>query len=197
MADYLQAPLVAEPLRTLDCCLISDGAGAVVVTSAERAATLPGIAVEVAGAAVGSHPWTLTEMFTQSPDMLELGPSEAGRRAFAQAGISHADVDVLQVYDCFTLSVLLQLESLGFCERGKAAAWVENGRTAPGGQLPVNTDGGHLCNGYIPGITHLLEGVRQLRGERGAAQVEGAQVGVVTTFGGPDHATLVLKRIDR
>jgi acetyl-CoA acetyltransferase len=176
----------------LDCCLISDGAAAYIVTTAERAADLPNKPVAIAGVAAGSSPWTLTEMFTQSPDFLELGPGVVGQRAFQQAGISHADADFVQVYDCFTMSIILQLESLGFCARGEGAAFVEAGRTAPGGTLPVNTDGGHLCNGYIPGITHVVEAVRQLRGERQAGQVPGAEVGVVSTFAGPDHATLVL-----
>jgi acetyl-CoA acetyltransferase len=194
MADYLRAPRVAGLLRNLDCCLISDGACAYVVTTLDRARDLPNRPVVVAGVAAGSSPWTLTEMFTQSPRFLELGPGDAGRRALAQAGIGHDDVDFLQIYDCFTISIILQLESLGFCMPGEGAAFVANGRTAPGGALPVNTDGGHLSHAYIPGITHVLEGVRQIRGSREAAQVRDAAVGVVSTFAGPDHATVVLTR---
>ena len=192
MADYLQAPFVAGLLRNLDCCLITDGAAAYVVTTLERARDLRAPPAVVAGLAAGSNPWTLSEMFTQSPRFLDLGPGDAGRRAFAEAGMSHADIRFAQIYDCFSLSVILQLESLGFCQRGEGAAFVANGRTAPGGSFPVNTDGGHLCHAYIPGMTHVLEGVRQIRGERGAAQVAGAQIGVVSTFAGPDHATLIL-----
>jgi acetyl-CoA acetyltransferase len=194
MADYLKAPYVAEPLRNLDCCLITDGAAAYVVTTLDRARDLPQPPAIVAGVAAGSSPWTLTEMFTQSPDFLEIGPREAGARALAQAGVRHADLRFAQIYDCFTLSIILQLESLGFCARGEGAAFVAGGRTGPGGALPVNTDGGHLCHAYIPGMTHVIEGVRQIRGERGEAQVPDAQVGLVSTFAGPDHATLVLRR---
>jgi len=194
MADYLAAPMLVDPLRALDCCLISDGAGAFVVTTLERARDLPQPPVVVSGVAAGSHPWTLGEMFTQSPRFLDIGPGRAAQRAFGEAGIRHADVDFLQIYDCFTMSIILQLEGLGFCARGEGAPFVANGRTAPGGALPINTDGGHLSHGYIPGMTHLIEGVRQLRGTRGEAQVPGADVGVVSTFAGPDHATLVLAR---
>jgi len=194
MDDYLKSPVIAEPIRNLDCCLISDGAVAYVVTTLERARDLPHPPAVVAGVAAGSNPWTLTEMFTQSPRFLDIGPGDAARRAFAQAGITHADVDFAEVYDCFTISIVLQLEGLGFCGRGEGAAFVADGRTGPGGALPVNTDGGHLAYSYIPGITHVVEGVRQIRGVRGAAQIADAEVGVVSTFGGPDHATLVLTR---
>ncbi len=194
MRDYLDAPTLASPLKALDCCLISDGAGACVVTTVERARDLAKPPAVISGITVGSNPWTLTEMFTQGPEFLELGPGADGKAALQQAGITTKDVDVLQIYDCFTLSVILQLESLGFCEPGEGRHLVANGNTGPGGDLPVNTDGGHLCNGYIPGITHVLEGVRQIRGERSEAQVMNANVSLVSTFGGPDHATLVLTK---
>jgi acetyl-CoA acetyltransferase len=194
MDDYLKSPVIAEPIRNLDCCLISDGAVAYVVTTLERARDLPHPPAVVAGVAVGSNPWTLTEMFTQSPRFLDIGPGDAARRAFAQAGITHDDVAFAQVYDCFTISIVLQLEGLGFCKRGEGAAFVAGGRPGPGGSLPVNTDGGHLAYSYIPGVTHVVEGVRQIRGTRGAAQIADAQVGIVSTFGGADHATLVLTR---
>jgi acetyl-CoA acetyltransferase len=194
MQQYLDAPLVSGMLRTLDCCLITDGAAAYVVTTLERARDLTSTPVVVAGVAADSNPWTLTEMFTQSPRFLDIGPGDAGRRAFEQAGVSHADIDFAQIYDCFTMSIVLQLEGLGFCQRGEGAAFVADGRTAPGGTLPVNTDGGHLSHAYIPGMTHIVEGVRQIRGMRGDAQVDGAQTGVVSTFAGPDHATAVLRR---
>lgn len=194
MDDYLRAPLVSGLLRNLDCCLITDGAGAYVVTTRARARDLPNPPAVVAGVAAGSNPWTLTEMFTQSPRFLDIGPNQAGERAFRQAGITHGDVAFAEVYDCFTPSIILQLEGLGFCQRGEGAAFVAGGRTAPGGSLPVNTDGGHLSHAYIPGMTHVLEGVRQIRGTRGAAQVPEARIGVVSTFAGPDHATLVLTK---
>jgi len=192
MQDYLKAPFIAEPLRNLDCCLLTDGAAAFIVTSLQRARDLPVKAAVIAGVAAGSNPWTLTEMFTQSQRFLDIGPGEAGQRALAQAGVALMDIDFAEIYDCFTMSIILQLESLGFCKPGEGASFVAGGRTAPGGDLPVNTHGGHLSHAYIPGITHVVEAVRQIRGERGMAQVQNAQVGLVSTFGGPDHATLVL-----
>lgn len=192
LPDYLATPFVAEPLRSVDCCLISDGAAAYVVTSLERARDLRQKPAVVAGICAGSHPWTLTEMFTQSPDFLNIGPGDAGRRAFAEAGVTPADVDVAQIYDCFTLSVILQLESLGFCPRGEGGRFVADGRTAPGGALPLNTNGGHLAHAYVPAATLVVEGVLQTRGTRGPAQVSNVEVSLVSTFGGPDHVTMIL-----
>jgi acetyl-CoA acetyltransferase len=146
----------------------------------------------IAGVAAGSNPWTLREMFTQSPRYLDIGPGDAGRRAMQQANVGLEDVDFAEIYDCFTLSIILQIESLGFCAPGEGANFVAGGRTGPGGNFPVNTHGGHLSHAYIPGITHVVEAVRQIRGTRAAAQVKDAQVGLVSVFGGPDHATLVL-----
>lgn len=192
MQEYLASPMIAEPLRSLDCCLISDGAGAYVVTSLARARDLRHKPAVVAGVAAGSNGVTLTEMFTQSSDFLDIGPGAAGQRAFAQAQVGPRDVSFAEVYDCFTISIILQLESLGFCARGEGASFVANRKTAPGGALPVNTHGGHLSHAYIPGITHVIEAVRQIRGERGQAQVKDPKVGLVSSFGGPDHAALVL-----
>jgi acetyl-CoA acetyltransferase len=192
MEDYVKAPFIAEPLRNLDCCLLTDGAAAFIVTSLQRARDLPRKPAVIAGIAAGSNPWTLTEMFTQSPRFLDIGPGDAGQRALQQAGVSLRDVDFAEIYDCFTMSIILQLESLGFCKPGEGASFVAGGRTGPGGELPVNTHGGHLSHAYVPGITHVVEAVRQIRGERGIAQVQDAQVGLVSTFGGPDHATLIL-----
>jgi acetyl-CoA acetyltransferase len=192
MSDYLKSPYIAEPLRSLDCCLISDGAAAFIVTSLERARDLPQAPAVIAGVAAGSNPWTLREMFTQSPRYLDIGPGDAGRRAMQQANVGLEDVDFAEIYDCFTLSIILQIESLGFCAPGEGANFVAGGRTGPGGNFPVNTHGGHLSHAYIPGITHVVEAVRQIRGTRAAAQVKDAQVGLVSVFGGPDHATLVL-----
>lgn len=191
--DYLKSPLIADPLRKLDCCLISDGAGAYVVTTLDRARDLPRKPVVVAGIGAGSNPWTLTEMFTQSPRFLDLGPGAAALKAFRQASVSHNDINFAEIYDCFTIAIVLQLEGLGFCARGEGASFVADGRTGPGGALPINTDGGHLSYAYVPGITHLLEAARQIRGERGDAQIRGAEIGLVSAFGGPDHATLIVR----
>ncbi|MEK9876616.1 MAG: thiolase family protein [Betaproteobacteria bacterium] len=192
MRDYLAAPFISEPLRSPDCCLISDGAGAVIVTSLERARDLPNPPIKIAGLAAGSNPWTLTEMFTQSPDFTNLGPGLVADQAFEEAGVTRGDVKVAQIYDCFTISVILQIESLGFCKKGEGASFVADGRTGPGGEFPVNTNGGHLSHAYIPAMTLTIEGVLQARGHRGEAQIPNADVSLVSCFGGPDHATLIL-----
>ena len=190
--DYLASPMVASPLRTLDCCLISDGAAAFVVTSVERARSLRRPPVVVAGLGTASLDVTLTSIFTQKRDVLSLGSALSGPRAFADAGISPADVDVAEIYDCFSITMVLQMEDLGLCPRGEGFAFAAGGRLAPGGDFPVNTNGGHLSYAYMPGMNHIVEATRQLRGERGPAQVEGAEVAVVAALGGNDHATAVL-----
>jgi acetyl-CoA acetyltransferase len=110
--------------------------------------------------------------------------------------LTPADVDVVEFYDCFTITTLLQLEECGFCGRGEAASFVEGGRIGPGGSLPVNTHGGLLSHSYMVGAEHVVEAVRQLRGSRGEGQVPGAEVALVTGLGVPDHATLLLT-VDR
>jgi acetyl-CoA acetyltransferase len=146
----------------------------------------------VAGTGFGTKPVTESDYFTQNPQFLEMASVDSGRRAFAAAGLGPADVDVAEIYDCFTMSVILQLEDLGFASKGEGAAFVASGATAPGGSLPVNTHGGLLSHSYSVGAGHVVEAVRQLRGERGEGQVEGAEVAVVTGLGAMDHATLVL-----
>lgn len=190
--DYAASPMVSSPLRTLDCCLISDGAAAYVVSSADRARDLAKPAVHVAGLGVSSMNLTMTSMFTQKPDVMSLGSAQSGPAALRDAGVSVADVDVAQIYDCFSITMVLQMEDLGFCPKGEGFAFAAGGRLAPGGSVPVNTNGGHLSYAYIPGMNHVIEAVRQLRGERGHAQVQGAEVALVAALGGNDHATAVL-----
>lgn len=194
--EYLAGPVISEPLRLLDCCLINDGGTAFVMTSLERARDLPKPPVVVAGCGIGSKNVTQSSWFTQNPDYLTTPAVHSAPRAFAEAGVLPADVDFAEIYDCFTISTLLQLEDLGFCGKGEAASFVEDGRTGPGGLLPVNTHGGLLSHSYMQGANHVVEAVHQLRGERGEAQVAGAEVGVVAGLGVPDHATLVLT-VDR
>lgn len=190
--DYLAGPMIASPLRAADCCLITDGAGAVVVTTAARARDLDVAAVRVAGASTVAVGPSMTSFFTQAADMCSFGSARSGPRAFAEAGLRPADIDVAEIYDCFSISQAIQLEDLGFCGRGEAFAFTADGHTAPGGSLPVNTHGGHLAYAYIPGIVHVIEAVRQLRGERGAAQVPGARTALVAALAGGEHSTLVL-----
>lgn len=191
-SDYLSSPMVATPLRALDCCLISDGAAAFVVTSLDRARSLRRPPVVVAGLGLASLDVTLTSIFTQKPDLLSLGSAVSGPRAFAEAGLGPDDVDVAQIYDCFSITMILQMEDLGFCPRGEGFAFASGGRIGPGGQFPVNTNGGHLSYAYMPGMNHVIEATHQLRGERGSAQVAGAEVALVAALGGNDHATAIL-----
>jgi acetyl-CoA acetyltransferase len=190
--DVVSSPLVSSPLRTLDCCLVTDGGGAVVLTSAERARDLRAAPVLVLGYGEASTNHGMAAI----PDLTAPGADAAGRRAFQMAGLGPDDIDVVQLYDSFTITVLLSLEALGFCGRGEAGAFVEDGRTRPGGAFPLNTSGGGLsyCHPGMFGIFLVIEAVRQLRGEGGERQVPGAQTAVCHGTGGvlSSHATVVL-----
>ncbi len=189
--DYLSSPMISTPLRALDCCLISDGGAAFVVTSVERARSLRHPPAVVAGIGVASLDVTLTSIFTQKKDVVSLGSALSGPRAFAEAGLTPRDVDVAQIYDCFSITMVLQMEDLGFCPRGEGFAFAADGRLGPGGSFPVNTNGGHLSYAYMPGMNHIIEATRQIRGERGPAQIPGAEVAVVAALGGNDHASAI------
>lgn len=189
---YLASPMIAEPLRNLDCCLITDGAAGYVMTTLERARDLPRRPAVMAGVACASLPVTLAEMFTQNRDFLQFAASMSSQQAYRMAGITARDVDFAEIYDCFTISVILQLEQMGFCGTGEAAAFAADGHIGAGGSLPVNTHGGHLSHGYVPGMNHIVEAVRQIRRERGAGQLEKAEICAIGGLGGNDHATMVL-----
>lgn len=194
MEGYRKSPMVARPMRVADCCLMTDGAGAYLVTTLERARDLAKPPAVVAGIGIASNPEPMSTVLTQRRDLLDLPGRRSAAAAYAAAGITAADVDVAQVYDCFSISAILQTEMLGFCEKGEGGRFYHAGHAAPGGKMPVNTSGGHMSGGYVPGINLLIEGVRQLRGERGAAQVEGAAVCAVAGLGGNTHATTILTR---
>ncbi len=192
IAEVLDSPPVSTPLHALDCCLITDGGGAVVLTSLDRARDLPLPPVRVMG--FGE---TTTHMsMSQMPDLTSTGATLSSRLAYREAGVTPGDIDVVQVYDSFTITVLLTLEALGFCERGESGAFVEDGRIRPGGSFPLNTSGGGLsyCHPGMFGIFLVIEAVRQLRGEAGERQVAGAELAVAHGTGGvlSTHATLVL-----
>jgi acetyl-CoA acetyltransferase len=190
--DVLGAPVVSTPLTKADCCLVTDGGGAIVLTSLERARDLPHPPTRVLGYGEVS---TNTSM-AWPDDLVVSGAAPAARRAFAMAGLAPADVDVVEVYDSFTITVLLTLEALEFCKPGEAASFVQNGRTGPGGGLPVNTSGGGLsyCHPGQFGVLLLVEAVRQLRGGCGDRQVPGAEVALAHGTGGifSTHATVIL-----
>ncbi len=190
--DVVSSRLVADPLHKLDCCVISDGGGACVVTTAERAADLPSRPAYIVGAAHGTTHHT---NISQMPDLTVTAAASTGPRAFAQAGIGPDDVDVAQLYDSFTITVLLTLEGLGFCAPGESGDFVSGGGLGVGGRLPTNTDGGGLsaCHPGMRGMFLIVEAVRQLRGEAGDTQVPGARIAIAHGTGGmlSTGATLV------
>lgn len=189
--DHLAARLVASPLGVLDCCLVTDGAAAVVLVRAERArdcAQPP--AYLLGGAAEVTH-----KEIAAMPDLTVTGAARSGARAYAQAGLGPGDVDVVQLYDAFTINTILFLEDLGFCPKGEGGRFVASGAIAPGGTLPVNTNGGGLSCVHpgMYGLFTMVEAVRQLRGAAGARQVPGAEVALCHGNGGvlSSQATLL------
>lgn len=191
--DYFASRVVSEPLRVPDCCLITDGACAFVMTSLERARDLRKPPVRIMGAAFASEPVTGDDVFTQAGGFMRIpGARTASDRALASAGVSIGDVDFAELYDCFTMSCLLQIEDVGFCKRGEGAAFIREKGIGIDGKLPINTHGGLLSHSYLLGVEHVLEAVRQLRGEAGAAQVAGAEIGLVGGLSNPDYGVLIL-----
>jgi acetyl-CoA acetyltransferase len=192
IADVLASPMIATPLTVRDCCLVTDGGGALVVTSAARAKSLARRPAYVLG--VGES--TTHRHVSSMPDLTVTAARESGRRAYEMAGIGPADVDVAELYDAFTINTLLFLEDLGFCRKGEAGRFVENGRIAPGGELPVNTNGGGLsyCHPGMYGVFLLIEAVRQIRGEAGARNVADCDVALAHGNGGvlSSQATVIL-----
>ena len=191
--DCLNARMISEPLSKNDFCLVTDGAAAIVLTRADRARDARREPIAVLGAAAATWHHHISAM----PDLTLTAASESGPRALAQAGLTCADVDVVQLYDAFTINTILFLEDLGFCAKGEGGAFVESGAIGPGGSLPVNTNGGGLSCVHpgMYGLFAIVESVRQLRGDA-ANQIEGAQVALAHTSGGSlsSQATAVFAR---
>ena len=191
--DVLSSRMIADPLHVNDCCLVSDGGAAIIVTTAERARDMPQKPVYLLGAGEGST----HEHISEAPDLTSFGSRLAGERAFGMAGVKPADIDTAMLYDCFTITVLILLEDLGFCGKGESGPFAAEGNLELGGRLPVNTHGGmlsHAAPGYANGIFHITEAVKQLRGEAGPRQVPDAELALVHGNGGmlSTHSAIVL-----
>jgi acetyl-CoA acetyltransferase len=191
--QVLSAKPIADPLGMLDCCLISDAGGAFIVTSAERAADLPCKPIYLQG--IGER--HTHEHLMCAPSLTEFGATESGQIAYQMAGLGPNDIDVAQLYDCFTIVPIIELEELGFCKAGEGGAFFAEGHGRIGGKLPINTHGGMLSHahaGAAGGLFGIVEAVRQLRGGLGPRQVEGAEVALVHNEGGilSSHCTVIL-----
>ncbi|HXQ14387.1 MAG TPA: transporter [Caulobacteraceae bacterium] len=196
MDDYLGARTISTPLRLFDFCLESDGACAVVITSAERAKDLakpPVLIRAVAGGAPPDRrPGMMFPVVTRN-DITDLGGRRAGETLWKRAGVGPQEMDIAQLYDCFTISVILQLEAYGFCAKGEGGPFAASGAIRQGGALPINTGGGHLSEGYVHGMNHIVQAVRQLRGEADM-QVLGAELSLVTGGPLPVGSSVVFRR---
>jgi acetyl-CoA acetyltransferase len=191
--DHQNSRWIAEPLHLLDCCLISNGGVALVVTNAERARDLARPPVAVLGWGQG-HPGYLRERGREFG--LRSGAVMSGEAAMKMAGVTTSDIDVCELYDCYTYTTLISLEDYGFCAKGEGGDFVSSGAIAPGGSLPTNTGGGQLSGFYLWGMTPLVEAVTQLRGDAGERQVARCATALVSGNGGilDYHSTLVLGR---
>jgi acetyl-CoA acetyltransferase len=194
MDDYLGARMISDPLRLFDFCLETDGACAVVVTSAARAKDCRKPPVLIRAVAQGSipnpQPGVMYPVLMRE-NITELPARSVATTLYRRAGLGPEDIDVAQIYDCFSITVLLQLEDWGFCKKGEGGPFIASGEIDLGGRIPINTGGGHMSEGYIHGMNHVVEGVRQIRGES-TSQVEGAETCLVTSTPLPPGSALIL-----
>ena len=192
--DVLASRVISSPLHLLDCCIISDGGGALVITSAERARDLKKKPVYILGTGEA-----MRHAGRGKRDFLDIAAAQSGKLAFERAGVTHADIDMGMIYDSFTITVVSQLENLGFCKPGEGGAFVSGGRLRFDGDFPINTDGGGLssCHPMMRGMFRVIEATRQLRGECGPRQVKDCKTALVHGTGGAlgtrhSGATLIL-----
>jgi len=196
LEDYLASRMISSPLRLFDYCLESDGACAVVITSAERAKDLrkpPVLIRAVAGGAPRDHRAGMMFPVVTRDDITELGGRQAGAELWRRAGVGPHEMDIAQIYDCFTISVILQLEAYGFCGKGEGGPFAASGALKKDGRLPINTGGGHLSEGYVHGMNHIVQAVRQLRGEADM-QIEDAELCLCTGGPLPVGSSVVFRR---
>lgn len=192
--DYFDSRMLSSPLRLFDYCLETDGAAAVVVTTAERAQDLRQTPALIRSVAMSTcrHPQPgLMYPTLMREDITALPSRECQDTLYSRAGLGPADIDVAQIYDCYSITALIQLEDYGFCKRGDTGDFLAEGQIDLGGAIPINTSGGHMSEGYIHGMNHVVEGVRQIRGTS-TSQVEGAQVSLVTSAPPPAASALIL-----
>jgi acetyl-CoA acetyltransferase len=198
--DHQNSKMIVDPLRLYDCCQETDGACAVLITSADRAKNLRHAPVYLMSGTHGAG-WRSGEFFGKTtafwPEWDELSETYAKTMAselFGNAGITPKDVDVAELYDCFTIEPIVQLEDFGFCKKGEGGAFVESGAIRRDGDLPMNTHGGLLSEGYIHGFNHVLEAASQLRGDAGARQIKDAEIALVAGYCGPVANAVILRR---
>lgn len=191
--EYATSPMIADPLRKLDCCLISDGACAVIVTTKDRASDSPHPPIDLLSIARAVEPIPSQEYLGVRGDHLNLPSRLSGPSALKKGGLTTGDIDLAYLYDCFSIIPVLQLEDIGFCGAGEGLDFFASGATAPGGSLPVNTHGGLLSHSYVPGMNMVVEAVTQLRGTAEAPrQCSHAEVALVAAWADTEHTTVLL-----